>query len=157
MSPRASEHPPSYLRRLLPRAAIMAALALALPLIPSVAAAEQLLLDKRNVVAAPRAGRVLVLLALQEHRAKLRAMGEADLKAAFADTARHYLAEIFASDRYREGFTNADVVFAFVDNMDEYNRPNFGGMTRIGSASFQRDGDALKPLSVQVMPDALKQ
>jgi len=116
-----------------------------------------LTLDKRNVVAAPRSGKIVMLLALQEHREKLRGLPQADAERLLGETAKRYLTETFNNERYRQGFDNADVIFAFVDNMDEYNRPNFGGMKRVGTATFQREAGSLKQLSLQIDINALKQ
>lgn len=120
-------------------------------------AAEALALDKRNVIAAPRSGKLVMLLALQDHRAALRAMEPAAVEQILSETAKRYLTEAFGNARYREGFPNADVIFAFVDNMDEYNRPNFGGMRRIGSASFLHEAGAVKIQSVQIDMNLIRQ
>lgn len=138
-------------------AALLLAIGMCLPISPGFAAeGTSLTLEKRNVVAAPRSGKIMVLLALQEHRDKLRGLSQPDAERLLGETAKRYLTETFGNERYRE-VNNAEVIFAFVDNMDEYNRPNFGGMKRIGTAGFQREARSLKQLSLQVDMTVLKQ
>lgn len=66
------------------------------------------------------------------------------------ETGRRYALAVLNDERYRGGYSTAEVIFAFVANMDEYNRPNYGGMVRIGTVSYQREDAGLKVVSTQL-------
>jgi hypothetical protein len=118
----------------------------------SVASAQTKALDvpEKNIVAAPRGERLLVLLNLQPDRDKLRAMSAEDASGTLIETGKRYASDILNSDRYRGQYKTAEVIFAFVVDMDEYSRPNYGGMVRIGTVSYQREEAGLKVVSTQL-------
>lgn len=120
--------------------------ALGIGLSTSVASAQTKALDvpEKNIVAAPRGERLLVLLNLQPDRDKLRAMSAEDASATLIETGKRYAADILNSDRYRGQYKTAEVIFAFVVDMDEYSRPNYGGMVRVGTVSYQREEAGLR-------------
>jgi hypothetical protein len=111
--------------------------------LPGIVQAQEgapLVLAPKNMVSATRAGRLLVLLDLQPQRASLVGMGADQAIARMVATAEHYANELLSSTRYHD-VQDAEVVLAFVEDMDQYNRANFAGMVRLGSVKLRRDGD----------------
>lgn len=118
----------------------------------STASAQTKALDvpEKSIVAAPRGERILMMLNLQADREKLRAMSAEDASATLVETGRRYATAVLNDERYRASYSVAEVIFAFVVNMDEYNRPNYGGMVRVGTVSYQREEAGLKVVSTQL-------
>lgn len=87
-----------------------------------------------NVIGAPRGSKFLMLLNLQQYRATLTSMSDADFEKTLAETAKAQVKRLIEAGSNKSNSKDFEVIFAFVTNMDEYNRPDFGGMARLGSA-----------------------
>lgn len=124
----------------------------------SAASAQTTALDvpAQGIIAAPRGERILMLLNLQSDREKLRAMSAEDASATLVETGKRYAFATLNDERYRGSYTTVEVIFAFVANMDEYNRPNYGGMVKLGTVSYQREESAVKVVSTNLDPGLIK-
>jgi len=103
-----------------------------------------------NVIGAPRGTKFLMLLNLQQYRATLVSMSDADFEKTLAETAKAQVKKLIEAGSNKSNSKDFEVIFAFVTNMDEYNRPNFGGMIRLGNAIVEiNSGDpTIKSISV---------
>jgi hypothetical protein len=101
-------------------------------------AAKPLELAESNIIAAPRGEKLLMLINLEPQRGALKSMQDNAINDVLSATGKAQAARILDLERNRGKFAVVDVVFAFVSSMDEYNRPNFGGMTRLGTATFRK-------------------
>lgn len=95
----------------------------------------------KSLIAAPREGRILMLVDLQAHKKLLIEQLEPARKAAVLATALHYGTQTLQSGRFDASLNKVEVIVAMVENMDEYARPNYGGMLRLGTVTVQRTGD----------------
>ena len=110
-----------------------------------------------NIIAAPRGEKLLMLLNLQPQRSELRGMSDADIQAVATETGKRQAQELLNEERYKGKFTTVDVIFAYVSSMDEYNRPNFGGMLRLGTATFAFENDKLNLKASDLRLSAFKE
>jgi len=110
---------------------------------------------RSNIVAAPRGERLLMLLNLQPDRDKLRALPADDVNSTLVETGKRYVSELLNDERYRS-FSTVEVIFALVTSMDEYARPNYGGMVRIGTVSFKREGTDISVTATNLDPKTLR-
>jgi hypothetical protein len=97
-----------------------------------------------NVIAAPRGERLLMLINLEPQRAALKGMTDAAVKDVLTETGKAQAARILTLAQYQGKFASVETIYAYVTSMDEYNRPNFGGMTRLGTASFKKSGQTVE-------------
>lgn len=97
-----------------------------------------------NVIAAPRGERLLMLINLEPQRAALKGMTDAAVKEVLTETGKAQATRILTLAQYQGKFASVETIYAYVTSMDEYNRPNFGGMTRLGTASFKKSGQAVE-------------
>jgi hypothetical protein len=106
-------------------------------------ATKALELAETNIIAAPRGEKLLMLINLEPQRATLKSMQDNAINDVLSATGKAQAARILDLERNRGKFAVVDVVFAFVSSMDEYNRPNFGGMTRLGTATFRKSDQSV--------------
>ena len=110
---------------------------------------------RSNIVAAPRGERLLMLLNLQPDRDKLRALPADDVNSTLVETGKRYVSELLNDERYRS-YSTVEVIFTLVTSMDEYARPNYGGMVRIGTVSFKREGTDISVTATNLDPKTLR-
>ena len=97
------------------------------------AGVDSLILDKTNIIIAPRGKRLLSLINISSYLQKFR---EEELLCRIYVTARALAAERFDED-VDGNITSIDVIIASVENMDEYARPDYAGMRKFGTISFR--------------------
>lgn len=107
------------------------------------AATKALELAETNIIAAPRGEKLLMLINLEPQRNALKAMQDAAINDVLSETGKAQAGRILDQERNRGKYAVVDVIFAFVSSMDEYNRPNFGGMTRLGTATFRKSDQSV--------------
>ncbi|QOZ32098.1 hypothetical protein XH92_10680 [Bradyrhizobium sp. CCBAU 53421] len=110
---------------------------------------------RSNIVAAPRGERLLMLLNLQPDRDKLRALSADEVNSTLVETGKRYATEMLSDERYKS-YATVEVIFAFVTSMDEYARPNYGGMVKIGTVSFKREGAEISVTANNLDPKTIR-
>lgn len=101
------------------------------------AAASALDVPAKHVVVATDKGKLLVLIDLYPFAAQLKAKSAAEANAIAEATATRYVQQ-HAAAKEHANLPEATVMLVSVKNMDEYNRPNYGGMLRHGTLTFKR-------------------
>ena len=79
-------------------------------------AVKQLEVAPESVIAAPRDGRILMLVDVQAHKKWLLEQSEDVRKSALIATATYYATQTLQSGRF-DGFTDAEVILAMVENL----------------------------------------
>jgi hypothetical protein len=128
----------------------------ALPSLVLAQAAAPLDVPAKSIIAAPREGRIVILVDVNAHKAWLLARPEDARKAALVATATHYALQTLQSGKFDAKLTDAEVIVAMIENMDEYNRPNFGGMVRLGTVTVRRAGDKVEVVAETIQPGLVK-
>jgi hypothetical protein len=133
-------------------AGIFALISTAIIFLPDRLGAEPQYLEvaAKSIIAAPRGDQLLMLIDLQAHRSKLKELPEADAMAIAVETAKHYAGQTLDSTQYRDKFASVDVILAFIESMDEYNRPDAGGMTRLGMLKLKKGDSGVDVISADV-------
>jgi hypothetical protein len=110
----------------------------------------------KSIVAAPREGRILILVDVYSHKSWLLSKSDDARKAALIATATHYATQTLQSGRFDAKINDAEVIVAMIENMDEYNRPNYGGMLRLGTVTIRRAADSIQVVGETLQPGLVK-
>jgi hypothetical protein len=113
-------------------------------------------IPEKNIVTSARDGKFILLLDFNPFRQLLQSKPENEAKSIVTGTAKHY-AELYGKKKEFASYGEVLVMVVYVKNMDEYNRPNYAGMTRHGTLLFRRAADktfALAEDKVTLKPGA---
>lgn len=92
----------------------------------------------KHIVVAPDKGKLLILLDLFPFAEQLRGKSGKEAADIATATAAKY-ADLYSAKKEHASLAETTVMIVYVKNMDEYNRPNYGGMVRHGTLTFKRD------------------
>ena len=103
----------------------------------SASAVTPLDIPSKHIVTSSKDGKLVLLLDFFPFSKQLQSKAEKEARATIVSTAKHY-AELYGNTKENSSFGEVLVMVVYVKNMDEYNRPNYPGMTRHGTLMFKR-------------------